>query len=128
MWKHPVDKALLLIAALAENMTTDFALFFIIVYIMMLLIDLHYMASNGRTLGKVLKKAMNAYCKHYSDIRLWKLMKKTKNSFGMTNNVGRTRTKHHQIQVYSVITTLAPSFFSLLLCPTSDRLDAVVKR
>jgi hypothetical protein len=109
-------------------MTTDFALFFIIVYLMMLLVDLHYIPSNGRMLGKVLKEAMNAYCRHYSDIRLWELMKETKNSFGMTNNLDRTRTKHHQIQVYSVKTTLAPSFFALSLCRTSDRLDAVVKR
>jgi hypothetical protein len=127
MWTHPVHKALLLIAALAENVTTDFALFFIIVYLIMLLVDLHYIASNGGTLGKVLKKTVNAYCKHYSDIRLWELMKETKNSFGMTNNLDKTRTTYHQIKVYSVITTLAPSFFALLLCPTSDRLGAVVK-
>jgi len=127
MWTHPVDKALLLIAALAENMTTDFAMFFVAVYLMMLLADLHYIASSGGTMGKVLKKTMKAYCKHYSDIRLWEQMKETKNSFGVTNNLDKTRTKHHQIKVYSVITTLAPSFFPLLLCPTSDRLDAVVK-
>ena len=93
----------------------------------MLLVNLHYIASNVRTLGKVLKKTMNAYCRHYSDIRLWEQMD-TKNSFGMTNNLGRTRTKHHHIQVYSVTTALASSFFALLLCPTGDRLDAVVKR
>lgn len=93
-----------------------------------MLVDLHYTVSNSRTLGKVLKKAMNTYCRHYSDIRLWELMKETKKSFGMTNSLDRTRVKHHQLQVYSVTTTLAPSFFALLLCPACDRLDTVVKR